>query len=134
VPAATAMKGAGVAKKTARAKLRCQSCGTKMKKTWGGCPRCGRPRLARDVMGKAVGATAFLAKGARVRCATCGTASRPGASYCTGCGRPALTVVKSAFEAQRDDLMARIHQEANPEYREAWWEQLNKLMGGGGAA
>ena len=118
-----------MAKKT-KARLQCGACGTKLRKSWGGCPMCGRPRLVRDQAGKAVGMTAFLAKGGGVRCGNCGAASRPGATYCTSCGRVALSVVKSDFEARRDDLLDRIRSEVKPEYREGWQQQLSKMQGG----
>jgi predicted RNA-binding Zn-ribbon protein involved in translation (DUF1610 family) len=120
-----------VAKKRGRAALRCQSCNTKLKKSWGGCPRCGRPRLARDQAGKAVGTVAFLAKGARPRCSSCGNSSRPGASYCSGCGRVMLTVIKSADAARREVFMDKIRGSHNPEERESYWQLM---LGNDGAS
>jgi predicted amidophosphoribosyltransferase len=116
-----------VANKKTGGKLRCASCATKLRKSWGGCPVCGRPRLARDTAGKAVAAAGFIAKGGAVRCGSCGGSSRPGAGYCARCGRPMLTVVKSAGEAERDVLLAKIRSEPNPEFREAWWSILHDM-------
>ena len=115
---------------TKKIKAACANCRKGLKKSWTTCPRCGRPVMARDRAAKAAAGPAFIAKSARPQCRRCTKASPAGSRFCVHCGTALLGVVKSAEQARREVLLAKIHAESDPSAREGWWTELHKMTGG----